>query len=317
MNKKRFKIALSFPGEYRSFVEDIVDNLTEYFLPEEILYDLFYQYEFSRGNLDTYLQDLYKNDSELIIVFYGFEYNVKPWCGLEYRSIRTFLNKPDNKDFVMFIKCDEGSPSGFFESIDGFIEAFRYEPEQIAHFIIARYLFNHGKKIGKNCRYKILVLDDDVALLKMFKHELDVAFSSCPYYPQIICANTVDEAIAMKEIYDMFDVCILDVALQEDLHMISQRFNSSEITLYNRLVEDGSDKESCKELDKKIQPKFYIRSQLDDEIVKGTFDNNCKITCLQKTKTSNESVAKMIRAYLDMQYRMMLHRLMQSVREPI
>ncbi|MDD2735228.1 MAG: hypothetical protein PHF56_14925 [Desulfuromonadaceae bacterium] len=61
---KRFSIALSFPGEYRSFVEKVADNLAANITTDRVLYDKYCEAEFARLDLDTYLPNLYRNQSE-------------------------------------------------------------------------------------------------------------------------------------------------------------------------------------------------------------------------------------------------------------
>jgi hypothetical protein len=74
---KRFSIALSFPGEHRAFVEDIASHLAQHVGRDRVLYDRFYEAEFARLDLDTYLQRLYHDESELIAVFLCAEYERK------------------------------------------------------------------------------------------------------------------------------------------------------------------------------------------------------------------------------------------------
>jgi hypothetical protein len=61
----RFQIALSFPGESRSRVQQIAENLTVSVPKKSILYDRWLASELARPNLDIYLTDLYKKDSLL------------------------------------------------------------------------------------------------------------------------------------------------------------------------------------------------------------------------------------------------------------
>ena len=136
--KKRFRIALSFPGEHRYLVEPIAEQLTSTYGTDDILYDRYLVAEFARPNLDVYLQDLYSNDSELIVIFICAEYNVKSWCGIEWRGIRTVLNSKDY-DRIMFIKCGDGEIDGIHQGIDGYVDASRYSTNDLANFIIARY----------------------------------------------------------------------------------------------------------------------------------------------------------------------------------
>ena len=67
--EKRFKVALSFPGERRGFVEKVASLLASCIGKERVLYDKYYEAEFARPNLDTYLLNLYHDESELIAVF--------------------------------------------------------------------------------------------------------------------------------------------------------------------------------------------------------------------------------------------------------
>jgi len=137
--KKRFKIALSFPGEYRDdIVKPIADKLSAYFGEEKILYDHFHKSEFARPNLDIYLQKLYHNESELIVVCLCEQYNNKKWCGLEWRAIRNLLNNhEDNR--IMFLRVDRGKVDGIFGTIDGYIDVSKDNIDEVKRCIIERY----------------------------------------------------------------------------------------------------------------------------------------------------------------------------------
>ena len=88
---KRFEIALSFPGEYRDFVKAVADKLSGEVGRERVFYDAYYEAELARPNMDTYLQKLYHDQTELIVVFLCAEYEQKEWCGLEWRAVRDLL----------------------------------------------------------------------------------------------------------------------------------------------------------------------------------------------------------------------------------
>lgn len=137
---KRFKIAFSFPGEHRNQVKKIIDQLMEHISPNEILYDEFHAAEFARPNLDIYLQKLYHDESELIVVVISKEYETKNWCGLEWRAIRDLINK--RQDNIMFLKSGEGSVSGFYDSLDGYIDIEKQGITNTAELIFEKYNFN-------------------------------------------------------------------------------------------------------------------------------------------------------------------------------
>lgn len=84
---KRFRVALSFPGEHRDLVEAVATSLARSFGRRRILYDRFHEAEFARLNLDTHLQRLYHDESDLVVVFLCEAYERKEWPGLEWRAI--------------------------------------------------------------------------------------------------------------------------------------------------------------------------------------------------------------------------------------
>jgi hypothetical protein len=131
-----FKAAMSFPGEKRAYVEEVVTALRCTFGPDTIFYDYDYQAQLARPNLDTLLQDIYRNRSELIIVFLCAEYAQKQWCGLEWRAIRDII-KGKGDDRIMFVRFDDAPIDGVL-SIDGYIDARSFGAQEVAQFIAVR-----------------------------------------------------------------------------------------------------------------------------------------------------------------------------------
>lgn len=80
---RRFRVALSFPGERRPFVAAVADNLKLTLGNDAVFYDSDYVAELARPNLDLLLQRIYHDNSDLIVVFLGGDYAAKEWCGLE------------------------------------------------------------------------------------------------------------------------------------------------------------------------------------------------------------------------------------------
>lgn len=54
-------VAVSSPGQQRSYVSDVVQNLRGKLGANELFYDFDYQSQLARPNLDTLLQDIYRN----------------------------------------------------------------------------------------------------------------------------------------------------------------------------------------------------------------------------------------------------------------
>lgn len=139
-SKKRFRIALSFPGERRDFVSSVAGLLADGVGRESVLYDRFHEHEFTGQDVDVHLQGLYRDQSELIVVFLSADYELKPWCGLEWRAIRDLLNDTtlDNKPSIMLIRFDDSNLPGLFKTTTGYVEVEERGPEEIATVIMER-----------------------------------------------------------------------------------------------------------------------------------------------------------------------------------
>ena len=137
--RNRFAVGLTFPGEFRELVKSVSKLLAETFSQERVLYDEFHSAEFARPNLDTYLQDLYENQTDLIVVFLCEAYEQKEWCsGIEFRVVRTLI-KERRSDELMLIRLDDGAVSGI-KSIDGALDCRKNrDAEYIATKICERY----------------------------------------------------------------------------------------------------------------------------------------------------------------------------------
>lgn len=132
----RFRVALSFPGEQRTYVSQVAHNLQSRLGKDSVFYDYDYQAHLARPNLDVLLQNIYRRQSELLVVFVCEKYSEKEWCGLEWRAIRDLI-KSKKDDQVMFIRFDGANLDGLF-SIDGYIDGRSHTPEQVGELILQR-----------------------------------------------------------------------------------------------------------------------------------------------------------------------------------
>lgn len=131
-----FDVALSFPGEVRPVVDQIAQELERLIGPNSYFYDNNYVSQLARPSLDVLLQDIYRNRSKLIVVFIGGDYQLKDWCGIEFRAIKEIIMERDHKK-IMFVKMDDGSVDGVFKT-DGYVDSQRFSPQEIARFIQER-----------------------------------------------------------------------------------------------------------------------------------------------------------------------------------
>jgi hypothetical protein len=142
---KRFCVALSFPGEKRPFVETTAELLAKQLGRERVLYDKFHEAEFARPNLDDYLQRLYHDESDLVVVFVCEDYERKEWCGLEWRAIRDLI-KSRRISALMFFRFDDTTIPGLF-GIDGYVSLRGRSPVEAARLIFERLNCNLGASL--------------------------------------------------------------------------------------------------------------------------------------------------------------------------
>ena len=133
---KRFRVALSFPGEHRNYVSKVAKALARQLAKDEIFYDEWHKDKLARPNLDTYLQNIYHNESDLVVVFLCQDYVEKEWCGLEFRAIRDLIKKRQDED-IMPMRFDDADVGGIL-GIDGYIDLRQHTPKQAAEFILQR-----------------------------------------------------------------------------------------------------------------------------------------------------------------------------------
>ncbi|MEI6270136.1 MAG: NACHT domain-containing protein [Methylococcaceae bacterium] len=136
MTSKRFQVALSFPSEHREFVSQVANFLQKELGFQNVFYDEWWQAELARPNLDTYLQSIYHDQSELIVPFLCEDYEQKEWCGLEWRAIRDLIKRRKDSE-IMLTRFDYTNIPGLY-SIDGYIELPQYSAEEVANLILKR-----------------------------------------------------------------------------------------------------------------------------------------------------------------------------------
>jgi tetratricopeptide (TPR) repeat protein len=142
MNSKRFRIAFSFAGEKRDFVSKVAAILAQRFGEVAILYDKFHEAEFAQWKLGLNLPDLYRDQSDLIVVVVCPDYSEKEWCGLEWVAIHGMLMSGKNHE-IMLSRFGHAKLQGLYENA-GFVELDHKTPDQVATLILERLALNEG-----------------------------------------------------------------------------------------------------------------------------------------------------------------------------
>lgn len=162
-NRRRFEVALSFPGEHRNYVEEVAECLAMSFDKERVLYDKYHEVEFARLDLDVYLPKLYLKDSELIVIFLCSEYADKHWCKLEWRYIRQLITSVEGQRIMLVSFGEPGDLSdiGILPG-DGYINLHSLTPKLAADKIIKRISINQGVTDSTKQTQKVLNIKNDL-----------------------------------------------------------------------------------------------------------------------------------------------------------
>jgi hypothetical protein len=139
----KFKVALSFPSEKRTYVSKVANVLRPTLEEDSVFYDFDYQSQLAIPNLDSLLQKRFRNNSDLVVVFLCAEYAKKEWCGLEWRAVKDIIKgKADER--IMFVRFDDAQIDGVF-STDGYIDGKLFKASQVAKFFLERVKLNSGR----------------------------------------------------------------------------------------------------------------------------------------------------------------------------
>ncbi len=167
---KRFRIAFSFAGEKREFVEKVAAILAVKLGKEKILYDKYHEAEFAVFNLGIKLPKLYGEESELIVPVICGQYDEKRWTGWEWVHIYGLLTMKDGHR-VMPSRFDHAVADGLSPAA-GFIELDEKTPEVFAELILERLAINEGKSKDYYARTAVARAPIRAALPQKTPHNL-------------------------------------------------------------------------------------------------------------------------------------------------
>ena len=136
VTRHRFDVALSFPGEHRSYVARVAASLEETLGPNACFYDRSYRAQLALPDADVLLHEIYGERSDLVVVFVCREYDEKKWCGIEWRKIRERVSEGGAGE-IMYVRLDLGDVAGM-TTLDGYVDAQEESPETVTSLILER-----------------------------------------------------------------------------------------------------------------------------------------------------------------------------------
>ena len=135
-----FAVAVSFPGEHRDFVLEIVERLADVIGHHRIFYDEWYEARLLGSGGDLKLQAFYR-EAELVVPFFS-EHYTKPWCAMEWETIRGILLTRRAEDAVIPVHLDDTEIPGW-PAVSFGIKPKGRTAEQIAGLILDVYRLRH------------------------------------------------------------------------------------------------------------------------------------------------------------------------------
>lgn len=134
-NSYKYDVAVSFAGEQRAYVEDVVRGLD---LPAgRVFYDADYKAALWGEELTEVFTTLYRDEARYVVIFISREYSEKEWCRVERRAALSRRMRTQGA-FILPVRLDStklddvsglldtiGSLDGVREGVRGVVECLR------------------------------------------------------------------------------------------------------------------------------------------------------------------------------------------------
>ena len=133
-------MALSFAGEQRALVRAVAEALAAELGEDRVFFDDFWESELARPDLDLYLLEIYRSQSDLVVFFFGKDYASKQWCRLEWRAIRALIHELESERVMPIRAADvdvDADLPGLLP-IDGWVGAGKRPATDLAALILER-----------------------------------------------------------------------------------------------------------------------------------------------------------------------------------
>lgn len=120
-NAYRFDVALSFAGDNkRDKVREVAKILEKTLGKGRVFFDEFFEAEIAGQDADTYLQNIYLNESHLVVSCVCKRYNEKQWTQDEWRAIRAFerdkCRTNESRNRFLPLRFGDGEVDGVFSN---------------------------------------------------------------------------------------------------------------------------------------------------------------------------------------------------------
>ncbi|MCB9849794.1 MAG: TIR domain-containing protein [Phycisphaerales bacterium] len=125
-------------------MEEVDRALQRFLKPENVFYDRRFEHRLARIDLLPYLQSIYHDRSELVVVFLCADYERKDWCRMEWRALLDIIKKRRGSSIMPF-RFDDCEIPGFY-STDGYVDVGTRTPDAVAELISKRLSHNRQER---------------------------------------------------------------------------------------------------------------------------------------------------------------------------
>ena len=139
-----YEICLSFAGEQRNYVEEVARELKSHSI--RVFYDNDEQVSLWGKDLYSYLDQIYRCQSQYCVLFVSEAYAEKRWTNHERKSAQARAFE-ENSEYILPARFDDAQIPGLPDTI-GYIDLNQVSPKKLATFI--------RRKLGRSVRREYL-----------------------------------------------------------------------------------------------------------------------------------------------------------------
>lgn len=155
--ESRFEIAISFAGPHRDKVRAIAERLSEAIDPGiedrskgRVFFDEWFRHEILGSDMDVLLQNIYQDQSLMVVADLSEEHADRPWTQAEARAIRALRMQLDTardetaRLRLLNIRFGDGDLPGVFNT-EGWLDGIELPAEEITEVILKRRELLQGR----------------------------------------------------------------------------------------------------------------------------------------------------------------------------
>ena len=196
MNTIKYDIAISFAGEDREYVRDLVDKISSKDLT--VFYDEFEEDNLWGKDLYEYLSDVYSKQAQFCIMVLSKNYIKKNWTRHERKAAQARAFE-DCKEYILPLRLDDAVIPGML-STTGFIDATKKTTEEISKLVQLKIKKRHVEQLANDPEIELLYKKDQSLLIAIRSLNPKLALESCFAMANIDIVNKCKRKLSITNI---------------------------------------------------------------------------------------------------------------------